>query len=72
MDSFSQVALLCPQPTLYTLCSVQMLHVDTLQSIVDALVYLQYYLHKVTKQQNNSKANINNTLSALTTYSDLA
>jgi len=49
-----------------------MLHVDTLQSIVDALVYLQYYLHKVTKQQNNSKANINNTLSALTTYSDLA
>ena len=52
-----------PSRTLY---SVQMLHVDIFQTITDTLVYLQHLLHKVTKQQNNSETNINNTLATLT------
>jgi len=43
-----------------------MLYTDTLQGMADALAYLQYYLHKVTKRQNNLEININNTFSALT------
>jgi len=46
---------------------MQILYTDTLHNIANALVYLQHYLHKVSKRQNNSKTNINNTLFALTT-----
>jgi len=46
---------------------MQMLYVDTPQNIADALAYLQYHLHEVTKRQNNLENNINNALSALTT-----
>ena len=49
-----------------TLHSRQILHADTLQTIADALAYLQHYLYEVTEQQNSLKTNINNTLTVLT------
>ena len=59
-------ALSCLQPTLQTLHSIQMLHIDTPQGIANTLAYLQHYLHKVSKRQNNLETNINNALSTLT------
>ena len=43
-----------------------MLHIDTPQGIANTLAYLQHYLHKVSKRQNNLETNINNALSTLT------
>ena len=67
INSLPLNTLPCLQPTLQTLYSIWMSHTDTLQGIANTLAYLQYYLHKVSKRQNNSETNINNIFSALTT-----
>ena len=67
VDSFPPNVLSCPQPTLQTLHSIQILDTDISQGVANTLAYLQYHLHKVSEQQDNSETNINNTLSTLTT-----
>ena len=54
------------QPSRKPLYSAQMLYMNTLQTIADALAYLQYYLQEVTKKQNYLETNIDNALSILT------
>ena len=46
---------------------MQILDTDISQDVANTLAYLQYHLHKVSEQQDNSETNINNALSTLTT-----